>query len=108
MTAIELVKGQLKAYNEHDLPAFISYFSNTVEVFDGRTQECLFRGMDAFRERYEHTLSNPDLHCTLLNRIEQDNIIIDHEEVSGMGEDLVFAIAIYQIENNKIQKVTFY
>ena len=107
MTPIELVQGQLEAYNAHDLDAFCTYFADDVSVFDGRTQELLFTGMEAFKARYEKTLSNPELHCHLLNRIEQDDIIIDHEEVSGWG-DLKYAIAVYQIEQERIQKVTFY
>ena len=108
MTPIELVQGQLDAYNKHDLETFCTYFSEDVAVIDGRNQEQLFRGMTAFRERYEQTFSNPNLHCHLLNRIEQDDIVIDHEEVSGMAEELVYAIAVYRIENDKIQEVTFY
>ena len=108
MKAIELVQGQLDAYNQRDLETFCTYFSEDIVVFDGRTQECLFRGMVAFRARYENTFANPNLHCHLLNRIEQDDIVIDHEEVSGMADDLVYAIAIYRIENELIQEVTFY
>lgn len=107
MRPIELVEGQLKAYNAHDLETFCTYFSDDVEVYDGRTQEQLFKGMEAFKTRYQKTLSNPDLHCHLLKRIEQDDIIIDHEEVSGWG-DLKYAIAIYQIADGRIQKVTFF
>ena len=108
MTALELVQGQLVAYNAHDLENFCTYFSETVAVIDGRTQEVLFTGMEAFRERYQTTFSNPKLHCHLLNRIEQDDIIIDHEEVSGISEEVVYAIAAYQIENGLIKQVTFY
>ena len=108
MTALELVQGQLTAYNAHDLKTFCTYFSEDVVVFDGRTQEVLFTGMEAFRGRYQTTFSNPKLHCHLLNRIEQDNIIIDHEEVSGISEEAVYAIAAYQIENGLIKQVTFY
>ena len=108
MTALELVQGQLAAYNAHDLETFCTYFSEDVVVFDGRTQDILFTGMEAFRERYQNTFSNATLHCHLLNRIEQDNIIIDHEEVSGIAEGLVYAIAAYQIENGLIKQVTFY
>jgi len=107
MTPIELVQGQLEAYNAHDLEMFCTYFAEDVAVYDGRTQELLFIGMEAFKSRYEKTLSNPKLHCHLLKRIEQDDIIIDHEEVSGWGE-LKYAIAVYQIEHERIQKVTFY
>ena len=108
MTALELVQGQLDAYNAHDIDTFCTYFADNVTVRDGRTQECLFAGMEAFRERYQNTFSNPELHCHLLNRIEQDDIIIDHEEVTGIEEGLVYAIAAYQIENGLIQQVTFY
>ena len=108
MTVLELVQGQLDAYNQRDLETFCSYFSEDVAVFDGRTQECLFSGMVAFRARYENTFANPNLHCHLLNRIEQGDIVIDHEEVSGMAEDLVYAIAIYRIDKGLIKEVTFY
>ena len=108
VTAIELVQGQLDAYNALNLQVFCTYFAEDVIVIDGRSQECLFSGMEAFRERYQRTFSNSELHCHLLNRIEQGDIVIDHEEVSGMGEELVYAIAVYQIENGRIQKVTFY
>ena len=108
MTPLELVQGQLEAYNLHDIETFCRYFAEDIKVMDGRKSEVLFLGMEAFRERYQQTFSNPKLYCHLLNRIEQDDIVIDHEEVSGMGEDLVYAIAVYKIENDLIQEVTFY
>ena len=108
MEALELVQGQLDAYNNRDLLTFCTYFAEDVVVVDGRNQECLFKGMTAFRERYQQTFSNRDLHCHLLNRIEQGDIIIDHEEVSGIMEEVVYAIAVYKIENGRIQQVTFY
>ncbi len=108
MTPIDLVKGQLLAYNAHEVDLFCTYFANDVVVYDGRTHQVLFEGMEAFKERYTHTLSNPNLHCELLNRIEQGNIIIDHERVTGVEKGVVFAIAVYKIEDGKIQTVTFY
>lgn len=108
MTPIELVQGQLDAYNAHDIDTFCTFFAEHVEVYDGLTQEVLFTGMEAFRARYTKTFSNPNLHCHLLNRIEQDQIIIDHEEVTGLSEEVVYAIAVYQISEQIIQKVTFY
>ena len=77
LTPIDLVKGQLLAYNAHEVDLFCTYFAEGVVVYDGHTHEILFKGMGAFKERYTHTLSNPNLHCELLNRIEQGNVIID-------------------------------
>ena len=44
--------------------------------------------------------------ATLLNRIVQGNIVIDHEEIlSDRGK--FYAVAIYEIKNGKISKVWF-
>lgn len=48
----------------------------------------------------------PNLHCELLGRIVQGNIVIDKERVQ-FGKEIVEAVAIYHIENNKIKKVYF-
>ena len=108
MTPLELVEGQLAAYNQHDLEVFCQFFSNDVIVRDGRSNEVLFEGMVAFRERYAHTFSNPKLHCHLLNRIEQGDVVIDHERVEGLQGGIVFAIAVYEVQDFKIQVVRFY
>jgi hypothetical protein len=68
----------------------------------------MFSGMESFRARYTKTFSNPDLHCTLVHRMVQDNIVIDQESVVGLGSDVVTAIAIYHTKENKIHEVYFY
>ena len=50
--------------------------------------------------------SVPNLHCELVDRIVQGNIVIDKERVQ-FGDRIVEAVAIYHIENNKIKKVFF-
>ena len=103
-----IAQGQLDAYNDHDLEKFCQFFAEDVKVFDAHTQDLLFEGMQAFRSRYQKTLSNPNLHCTLVNRMVQENIVIDQELVNGMGEDVVHAIAIYHIKDGQIYQVHFY
>lgn len=59
------------------------------------------------REGYSKMFENtPNLHCELVDRIVQGNIVIDKEKVI-FGNRTVEAIAIYHIENNKIKKVYF-
>ena len=106
--AEELVQGQLDAYNAHNLEQFCQYFSEDIKIYDGHSNELLFEGMLAFRERYRKTFSNPKLHCTLVNRMIQENIVIDQESVVGFGAELVKAIAIYTIKDGLIQEVRFY
>lgn len=108
MTPKQLAQGQLDAYNAHDIELFCSFFSEDIRVYDAHTQELLFSGKEAFRTRYTKTLSNPKLHCTLINRIEQDNIVIDQESVVGFGDDITHAIAIYHTKDDQICEVHFY
>ena len=108
MTPLKLVEGQLAAYNQRDLEGFCIFFSDDIIVRDGRTLDILFQGMAEFRERYLSTFNNERLHCRLMQRIVQDDIVIDHENVTGMGEDIVSAVAVYRCASDKIQEVTFY
>ena len=104
----ELVQGQLEAYNNHDIETFCTFFSEEILVFDALTKQLLFEGMQDFRERYIQSFANPNLHCTLVNRMVQENIVIDQESVVGLGEDIVQAIAIYHIKDGIITEVHFY
>jgi len=59
------------------------------------------------RKSYEaYFQKTPNLHCELKNRIIQGNTVIDKEYITGTGKPFE-AIAIYQIENNKIKRVYF-
>jgi len=104
----ELAQGQLEAYNNHDIETFCTFFSEDVLVFDALTKQVLFEGMEVFRERYTQSFANPNLHCTLVNRMVQENIVIDQESVVGLAEEVVQAIAIYHIKDGIIKEVHFY
>ena len=107
-TAEDLVQGQLDAYNNHDIETFCTYFAQDIKVYDAHDQTLLFEGMELFHERYSKTLSNPKLHCQLINRMVHDNIVIDQESVTGFEDELVQAIAIYHTKDGLIQEVHFY
>ena len=109
MTPIELVQGQLEAYNNRDIEEFCKYFATDVKVYDGRSGALSMEGMEVFRERYSESFSLPDLHCTIVNRMVQDDIVIDQESVVFQKEEpVVHAIAVYRIEGEKIQEIRFY
>ena len=108
MTPLNLVSGQLEAYNRRDLDSFCQFFAEDILVRDGRTQEILFQGMAPFRERYAQTFQNERLHCRLVHRIIQDDIVIDHEDVQGWGDERISAVAVYHCVDGLIQEVTFY
>jgi hypothetical protein len=102
----EIVQKQVEAYNSRDIEAFLSFYSEDVKIytFPNKLES---DGKVAMREGYASFFKNAKvLHCTIKNRIVQKNIVIDDEWVKY--NDTEFGgIAIYEVENNKIVKVTF-
>ncbi|HET6556516.1 MAG TPA: amidohydrolase family protein, partial [Prolixibacteraceae bacterium] len=105
-TPEELADQQLLAYNAHNLEAFLTPYADDIEVY-GASNKLKMKGKLEMRKAYKFLESTPKLYCRLLNRIVQGNIVIDHEEVWGFGEDPFYGIAIYEIKNGKISKVYF-
>ena len=101
-----IVQKQLDAYNARDIDAFVATYSDDVEVFDF-PNDLRFKGTDKLRKGYADFFEKtPDLHCQLKNRMVVGNIVIDEEYLTLNGAHLN-AVAIYEIENGKIAKVTF-
>jgi len=102
----DLAQRQLNAYNLRNIDAFLEPYSDDVEVYKYPDQ-LLFEGKETMREQYGKMFdSTPNLHCELVGRITQGNIVIDQERVQ-FGDKIMEAIAIYHVENNKIKKVYF-
>lgn len=101
-----LVQQQLNAYNAHDLEAFLEPYAEDVELYEF-PGKLLMKGKDNMRKDYAFLTKVPKLYCKIQKRIIQDNMVIDHEEVSGFGPKPLYAVAIYVVENGKIAKVYF-
>lgn len=101
-----LVQQQLNAYNAHDVEAFLEPYAEDVELYEF-PGKLLMKGKDNMRKDYQFLTKVPALYCKIQKRIIQDNMVIDHEEVSGFGPKPLYAVAIYVIENGKISKVYF-
>ena len=101
-----IVERQLKAYNSRDIEDFADTYSEDVELFNypnepiGKGRENLIKNYKAFFE------STPDLHCEIKNRIVIGNKVIDEEYITANGRNFS-AVAIYEVEQGKIAKVTF-
>ncbi|QCX00403.1 steroid delta-isomerase [Aggregatimonas sangjinii] len=104
--ASAIVDKQLEAYNARDIDAFLATYSNDIKLFrypNRLTDE----GQEALRKGYEDFFARtPDLNCEIKNRIQIGNKVIDEEYLTIKGTSYS-AVAIYEIENGKISKVTF-
>lgn len=105
-TPTALAQRQLNAYNFRNIEAFLEPYADDVELYMYPDQ-LLAKGKEAMRKNYSKMFeTTPNLHCEILGRIVQGNIVIDKERVQ-FGDKKVDAVAIYHIEKNKIKKVYF-
>lgn len=102
----KIVQKQLDAYNARDIDAFLDTYSENIKLYNFPNQ--LFsEGKNAMETQYGSFFENtPDLHCTIKNRIVIGNKVIDEESVTANGSTFS-AVAIYEVANGKIVKVTF-
>jgi hypothetical protein len=107
--AESVVQTQLNAYNARDIDAFLTTYSDDVEVYDF-PDKLRFKGKPAMRARYTRVFGDQSLHATVSKRIAMDNTVIDHEHVRLLfpdGPGTLDAVAIYDVREGKIAKVTF-
>lgn len=101
-----IVNEQLKAYNDRNIDAFMATYTSDISLFRYPDQ-LSSKGQEAMRKSYKQWFDQtPDLHAIVTKRIIIGNKVIDKEQVTANGEVLQ-AIAIYEIENGLIHKVTF-
>jgi hypothetical protein len=96
----------LDAYNNRDIDAFADTYSEGIELYSF-PNPLNSKGKPKLTQQYSTFFDNtPDLHCEIQNRIVIGNKVIDHESVTVNGR-IIEAIAIYEVENGEIVKVTF-
>ncbi len=98
-----LVQQQLDAYNAHNLEAFLSTYSDSVEVFILPNKRVCY-GKDQMRKIYDFLNHSPNLHCQILNRIVQGHYIIDQEHITGIS-DITDGAVVYEVKEGKIRRV---
>jgi hypothetical protein len=104
-----VVQRQLDAYNAHDIEAFLATYSDDVELFYFPAAP-RSKGKDAMRARYGRMFGDRTLHADVPQRITMDNTVIDREHVqlmSPQGPGTIDAVAIYEVKDGRIAKVTF-
>lgn len=101
-----IVQKQLDAYNARDINGFMDTYTEDVGLYNF-PDELRTQGQMVMRKGYgAYFESTPDLHADIKNRIVIGNMVIDEEEVTANG-NIFNAVAIYEVENGKISKVTF-
>ncbi len=101
-----IVQRQLNAYNARNIEAFMDTYADDIELY-AFPNKLMSKGKENMHIEYAGMFKElPNLYCEVTSRIVQGNIIIDKEKVR-MGKEQVEAVAVYEVANGKIKKVTF-
>jgi hypothetical protein len=101
-----IVQKQLDAYNARDIDAFMATYSKDIKLYY-YPNELRTTGKEQMRKNYKQWFDkNPDLKAFIKKRIVIGNKVIDEEQVTING-DIFNTVAIYEVENGLINKVTF-
>lgn len=100
-----IVQQQLEAFNTKNINAFVKTFDSEVKAYDF-PDKLYVQGEKQLHTTFSDFFSQtPDLHCEITNRIIIGSVVIDEEYLTVNGDNFK-AIAIYEIENGKISKMT--
>lgn len=101
-----IVNKQLEAYNKRDINAFMATYSKDIKLYN-YPNKVFIENQQAMRKGYATMFSNTkDLNATIKKRIVIGNKVIDEEQITANGKTFK-AIAIYEVENGLISKVTY-
>jgi hypothetical protein len=103
------IQRQLEAYNARDLARFVAEYADDVRVYRPPATEPVLAGKAAFAAHYAtHRFNLPGLHARVVNRIVSGDVVVDHEEVTGIAPEPVSAVAVYKVVEGRIAMVWFY
>jgi imidazolonepropionase-like amidohydrolase len=104
-----VVQRQVEAYNARDIGAFLSFYADDVVIRRLPSGEVAWDSKEAMRPRYaERFAENPELFCTVTNRIVHGDWVVDHELVTGVKDrPRVRAVATYEVRDGLIRNVWF-
>lgn len=102
----QIVQRQVNAYNARNIEAFIDTYADDIEILNFPNEPSI-KGKENLKNQFAQMFERvPNLYCEIKNRIVLGNKVVDREHVR-FGERYSDVIAIYEVTNGKISKVTF-
>jgi len=104
-----VIQTQVEAYNARDIDAFAALYADDIEIFRHPSDKPYMQGKEQLRKRYSKLFSSsPKLNCRVISRMVQNNIVVDHELVTGIAKrPYLHGVATYEVEHGLIQRVWF-
>ncbi len=109
MRAGKIIHRFMAAYNERDLEKFLGFMHPEFTSCLFESQHCLCSGIEDARKIYGRRFGkNKQLFVTTLNRIVNDNIVVESQIIEGFDDNkTIHAIAIFELQNDKVKRASF-
>jgi len=103
------VEAQFKAYNDHDIDAFVACFSSDFRAYRMPSDSPSMTGKEALREFYaNHRFNNPELRAELISHTVLGNKVFDHEFIYGLSPEPMESIAVFETDQGLIKTAWFF
>lgn len=102
---LDVVNARMAAYNNHDIDAFLSLYSNDVQIFTF-PNVALNSGSDNLRSIFEPMFKEAEVSVKIHQQITQGRYVINHETVMYAGNGQKY-VSIYEVKDGLITSVQF-
>lgn len=99
----------MEAYNRRDADEYVSYMHPKFTAYLYDTKQVLCSNIEEARKIYTKRFSeNPNIYVTTLNRIINDNVVVDAQFIEGFdGGQTILATSIFELEGNLVKRASF-
>ena len=104
------IREQMVAYEQKDLPMFMSYFDDEISLFLNNEEVSFVSGKEKVATYYQKLFDDsPSLKVKIHKRMATGDFVLLEEEIKGYrGQDSFKTMAVYELKNKKISKARFY
>lgn len=102
---LEVVNLRMQAYNAHDLDAFLSTYSEKVEIFT-YPDKSLGKGKKHIKSLFEDMFREGSVRVDIHHQITKDSYVVNHETVVS-GDKKTEYVSIYEVRKGLIRSVRF-
>lgn len=109
-SAAAIVDAQLDAYRARDLEAFLSFYTDDIQV--RAPIDVVIDGREHMRKRYDEFFRQASrVDCEVRQRFAAGQYVVDHQFASGLtsnGPYQHFNVVVYEIEGHSIRRAWFF
>lgn len=102
---LETVNLRMEAYNNHDIEAFLSMYSNDIEIYTYPDKK-LAQGKEHLRSIFESMFKEESVSVEIHYQLTKDRYVINHETVNYDGSKTEY-VSIYEVRKGLITSVRF-